>query len=285
MQPIDNIAIFADTADTVQHTPRLLESVRKSIATQSLVREGDIVPNGEENHRFDAPAEIIVSKERTFEAAQAYADGTQKVAVLNFASSVNPGGGVVGGARAQEECLCRCSTLYFCLNIEPLWEQFYLPHRANGTPLHNDDLIYTPNVTVFKTDTLSPVTMDEDAWYNVDVITCAAPNLRERPSNRHNRGDGVASVSVTDEQLAAIHEQRGRRILDVAVQHNVDVLILGAFGCGAFMNNPAVVADVWLRLARRYAYAFKTIAFAVYCPPHDDTNFREFEKQRLATAR
>lgn len=279
MPYIDNVVIFEDTVDKVQNTPRLLESLKKSRAEQTLVLESDGVPSGRDEKRFEEPCKIIVSKKRTFEAAKPYANGSQKVAVLNFASAVNPGGGVVNGARAQEECLCRCSTLYFCLDIDPFWEKFYTPHRKNGSPLHNDDLIYTPGVTVFKSDTQAPETMSENEWYDVDVITCAAPNLRERPSNRHNQGDGERKVSLTDDELCAIHEKRGRRILDVAVQKKADVLILGAFGCGAFRNNPAVVAEVFIKLAHEYEYAFKTIEFAVFCPPHDDTNFREFEKK------
>lgn len=63
----------------------------------------------------------------------------------------------------------------------------------------------------------SPILMPEDDWYNVDVITCAAPNLREKPSNMYNNGDGVKKVKVSDKELIAIHEKRLGRILDVAV--------------------------------------------------------------------
>ncbi len=87
---------------------------------------------------------------KSYEAAAAYKG--QKVCVHNFASASNPGGGVERGASAQEECLCRCSGLYFCLTAQEMWDGFYKPHRNAGDPIHNDDIIYTPNVTVFKTD-------------------------------------------------------------------------------------------------------------------------------------
>lgn len=73
--------------------------------------------------------------------------------VLNFASATNPGGGVVKGSSAQEEAICRCSTLYPNLKAERAWEKFYAPHRRARDPLHNDDCIYTPGVMVFKADT------------------------------------------------------------------------------------------------------------------------------------
>ncbi|MCR4584452.1 MAG: TIGR02452 family protein [Lachnospiraceae bacterium] len=89
------------------------------------------------------------------------------VAVHNFASASNPGGGVANGASAQEECLCRCSGLYFNLNTPVMWDGFYQPHRDAHDPIHNDDIIYTPNVTVFKSDTAMPKLMAEPDWYDV----------------------------------------------------------------------------------------------------------------------
>ena len=138
---------------------------------------------------FTDNAKVIVSTKRTFEAASGYVG--QNVAIHNFASSTNPGGGVTRGASAQEECLCRCSGLYFCLSVPEMMKGFYYPHRNAKNPINNADIIYTPDVTVFKTDTSHPKLMDEKGWYDVDVITCAAPNLRERPSNRFNQNNGV----------------------------------------------------------------------------------------------
>lgn len=80
----------------------------------------------------------------------------EKVAVLNFANSFNAGGGVVYGARAQEECLCWISTLYDSLISQEMQIKFYKTHCANGNDLATDDIIYTPNVFVFKTDTDEP---------------------------------------------------------------------------------------------------------------------------------
>ena len=226
--------------------------------------------------RFSDEAKIIVSAKRTFEAVAGYAG--QKVAVHNFASATNPGGGVTRGSSAQEECLCRCSVLYFCLSVPEMMKGFYYPHRNAKNPTNNADIIYTPDVTVFKTDTNTPRLMDEKDWYDVDVITCAAPNLRERPSNRFNQGNGDRAVKVSDRELLEIHKKRLIRILDVAVLNGDEVVILGAFGCGAFQNKPEVVARAAKEVIADYLYAFKTIEFAVYCPPRDDTNFKVFKR-------
>lgn len=276
MSRFENIAVFEDTVSVCEKSSRLIESIKTSRKTQIFIGEGDPLSDASKTPRFEKEAEIIISKKRTFEAAQDYAKLGEKVAVLNFASSTNPGGGVVNGAGAQEECLCRISTLYFTLDTDENWKRFYNPHRKARTPLHNDDILYTKNITVFKNDTTSPKLLPENEWYDVDVITCAAPNLRENPSNRYNSGDGNQRLILNNEELYSLHEKRDSRIFDAAASQNVDVLVLGAFGCGAFMNDPKVVAKVMLSLAKKYAHFFKTIEFAVYCPPYDDSNYRAF---------
>ena len=223
---------------------------------------------------YETPTKVIVSNKRTFEAAIDYQE--KKVAVLNFASASNPGGGVVNGSSAQEECLCRCSTLYCNLTEDFMWKNFYQPHRHAANPIHNDDLIYTPDVVIFKSDTPYPRLLPQNKWAKVNVITCAAPNLRERPSNAFNTGDGNQAVKISPAQLEQIHIQRGRKILATAAANKNEVIILGAFGCGAFMNNPEIVANAYTKLVEEFKNAFKVIEFAIYCSPRDDSNFRIF---------
>ena len=150
------------------------------------------------------------------------------------------------------------------------------PHRKERNPLHNDDCIYTPGVTVFKSDTDEPKPLPERAWYQVDVLTCAAPNLRPQPFNRLNPGDGDRSIKVSDEDLKILHCKRLNRILSIAAANNDQAIILGAFGCGAYMNDPEIVATAAKETISEFIYAFKTIEFAVYCRPGDDTNYRCF---------
>ena len=198
--------------------------------------------------------------------------------VLIFASAKKPGGGVRNGANAQEECLCRCSGLYFILNTQIMRKGFYEPHKRAHNPIHNDDIIYTPEVTVFKSDTASPTLLAEKDWYDVDVITCAAPNLRENPGNKYNQGDGNKRVKLSDKELLQIHEKRLKRILDVAVSKGDEVIILGAFGCGAFMNKTEIVALAAKNVVKEYLKAFKVVEFAVYCSPRDDENYKTFDR-------
>ncbi|MFQ9889183.1 MAG: poly(ADP-ribose) glycohydrolase domain-containing protein [Streptococcus sp.] len=70
---------------------------------------------------------------------------------MNFASATNPGGGVTREVRRRKNAFAD-RPLYPCLDTETMWHQFYQPHRKAGDPLYNDDLLYTPEVVVFKTD-------------------------------------------------------------------------------------------------------------------------------------
>ena len=78
--------------------------------------------------------------------------------------------------------------------------------------------------------------------------------------------------------MEQIHITRGRKILEAAVADKNEVVILGAFGCGAFMNKPEVVAGAYKQLMGEFQNAFEIIEFAVYCSPRDDSNFRIFEQ-------
>ena len=274
----ERIAVFVDTRRRYETDGALKEAIGKSIQAQSLILEGDVIDQNAADIE-QVSADIIVSRKRTFEAASEYARQGLKTAVHNFASATNPGGGVTTGAGAQEECLCRCSTLYPCLNVREMWDGFYSPHRAAHDPLHNGDIIYTPGVVVFKTDTDLPEPVPSGDWYTVDVITCAAPNLREKPSNKYNPGDGSTRVTISDDDIYKLHVKRLARIMEAACSEEVEAVVLGAFGCGAFSNPPEVAARAAHRVAEEYRSRFRVIEFAVYCRPGDDRNYRAFERE------
>ena len=94
-----------------------------------------------------------------------------------------------------------------------MWNEFYTPHRNADNPLYNDDCIFTPGVKVFKSDINFPELLPEAEWWDVDVITCAAPNLRNIPSNRMNPNAGSRKADITPEGLIALHTARITEII------------------------------------------------------------------------
>ena len=158
-----------------------------------------------------------------------------KIAVLNFASYKNPGGGFIKGSMAQEESLCHSSFLYNVLSSQKCIAEFYEPNRNNvNKSLYNSNLMYTPDV-IF------------DDKYVVDVITCAAPNK--------------GAYGKLDEVYYSALKERCFQVVDVAVINKVDILILGAFGCGVFRNNPADVAFEFKQALK--GTNFQTVCFAI----------------------
>ena len=93
-----------------------------------------------------------------------------------------------------------------------------------------------------------------------------------------NAGDGDVAVHISREELQVLHEKRMRRVLEIAWRKGNEVVILGAFGCGAFRNPPAVVAQAMKTVVQEYRKNFETIEFAVYCRTQYDTNYRVFQQ-------
>ena len=265
----NSIRVFEDTLYRINQDDSLKENTFISIKGQKLIKENDVVSYNAK--KYNTPCKIYVTTNRTMEAAADYYGS--KIAVLNFASATTPGGGVRKGSSAQEEALCRVSNLYLCLTDKKLWESFYQKNRDAKNNIHTDDIIYTPDVMVIKNDDYK--TLQESDYFRVDVITCAAPNLREVPANSFNRDEGEP-IQLSDEELYKVHYKRAIKIMEIACANNVEVLILGAFGCGAFRNNPNVVAKAYKDAVEHFRHAFKEIEFAVYCPPKDPTNYNEF---------
>ena len=266
------VAIFEDTMAWLRADPALKAAAEKAAANTILLDEDTA---GHPSALHGQPR-ITVTRERTLECAARLhrEDPARKIAVLNFASATHPGGGVVRGANAQEECLCRCTTLYPALKGAKAAPFYTLSH---GSALHTDACLYTPGVLAVKTDTDLPERLPESEFFAFDVVSCSAPNLRPQPANAMNPGD-IDPAHIADNDLLELHVRRWRQILRAAAGRD-DVLVLGAFGCGAFRNPPALVADAFQELLRRdplLAAAFKEIVFAVYCPPQDDTNYRVF---------
>lgn len=206
---------------------------------------------------------VVLSSKKALEAARAYKG--KHIAVLNFGCAIAPGGGGKKGRLTQEECLCRQTALYPSISSESCIEDFYEQHKESDN-LYNADMIYTPHVTVFKSDDDVPELLPRDEWFGADVITMAAPNVS--CLEKH-------AIQSMDNQLMDIFETRFTRVMQVAAVHDVDVLILGAFGCGEFSNDPAIVAAAAARaLDAGYRNMFDTVEFAVY--GKKKTNYRMF---------
>jgi len=196
-----------------------------------------------------AVAETVfeVTGESSLEAARRLAD--RPVAVLNFSSARNPGGGFLNGAQAQEEALCRASALYACLLEAP---EFYAYHRAHRDPFYSDRVIHSPSVPVFRDD--RGRFLDEP--YLAGFLTSAAPNagvIRRTLPERVGEVPGALAV-------------RAERVLETAVAYGYRQVVLGAWGCGVFQNDPAVVAGVFRGLLAdggRFAGVFERVVFGV----------------------
>ena len=151
------------------------------------------------------------------------------------------------------------------------------PAAADNDPLHTDACIWSPGIVICKLDTSGNPRIAPEGWATVDVISCAAPNLRERTGNLHNPETAV-SVHLTSDEQYALHLKRTKHILHIAASKRVEALILGAFGCGAFANDPWAVARAYKDALEEYGQYFKYIEFAVYCRDYETENYDAFRQ-------
>lgn len=220
---------------------QIRDSIRAAVAGTRLYLPAETIPSSPP--RSPGGPVIEVTNETSLSAAwRLGAD----VACLVFASAKNPGGGFLSGAQAQEESIARSSGLYPCQKAAG---GFYDFHRRQGDLRYSDRVIYSPGVPVFRAD--DGALLDEP--YTVSFLTAAAPNL----------GAIMASQPSAVASVPGVLAARAVRVLAVAAAHGHRKLVLGAWGCGVFRNDPAVVAAAFAAQLARAQGRFDHIVFAV----------------------
>ena len=182
----------------------------------------------------------------TVDAILKFAKEEQEAAVLNFASAKNPGGGFLNGAMAQEESLAASSCLYQTLLAH---EKYYKENRACESMMYTNHAIYSPNVVFFRDGRFQ--LLKEPVF--ASVLTLPAVNM------------GQVLLKKEDvEQAKQVMKERMKLVLAIFAKQNCKHLILGAYGCGVFRNDPLQVAKWWKELFEAFfPNQFETIVFAI----------------------
>jgi uncharacterized protein (TIGR02452 family) len=197
---------------------------------------------GHGNTKFE-----VINKTTLDAARRLAAEGETDIMCLNFASAKNAGGGFLGGAVAQEESIARASGLYPCLLQAP---EYYTFHRNQRDLLYSDHMIWSPRVPVFKYEN-GQVT---DNVLCISIITSAAVNAGVL--NRNN--------NVNEQVLEAVMRTRIEKLLALCVVKKHRTLILGAWGCGVFRNDPDMIAGLFHEaLTGKFSNCFNRVVFAV----------------------
>ena len=193
---------------------------------------------------------------------------SKPVLVLNFANPVNIGGGVYRGARAQEEDLCRRSSLLRSLE-SPHALHYYKYNRGLHTHMGSDAMIFSPEVEIFRDEHGHLMENTEI----VAVLTCAAPMISH------------SMEGMSDREYQDMFYNRIVGILKCSAYFGYRDLVLGAWGCGAFGNDAAVVSDLFYRALKELNWdgmkdkdLFNRIVFAVRSKGEESYNFKEFNR-------
>lgn len=261
------VSVFQDTQRQIWENQKLHELTSQAIMCTRVFPENFSITRVMTYNQ----TLLSVVESGTLTAAKTLAVRYPRVAVLNFANAVNPGGGVMYGAQAQEESICRCTNLYPCLMKPEVFDAFY-SYNNEKDRYYSDRLIYSEKVTVFKSDEDESKNLEQ--WFQIDVITCPAPNL-----------NGASTVDF--QKLEKTFVSRIRNILTVAEMYGVQALVLGAFGCGAFSNPPDLVAKVFreLLVEGEFQNIFREVVFAIKGQCIRDWNNLEIFKSVLNPVR
>jgi uncharacterized protein (TIGR02452 family) len=230
----------------------IADAIRAAVAGTRLYVPDEPLPAPD--HVVAEPT-VGVTNETTLAAGRRLGPGT---AALVFASARNPGGGFLTGAVAQEEDIARASALHACLAAAP---DFYAHHRAERDLRYSDRAIYSPDVPVIRDATGTLLNRP----YHLSFITAAAPNLRAILADQPEYAPTVPTVV----------RARCERVLRVAAAHAHRRLVLGAWGCGVFGNDPATVADAFAVALRRVPH-FDRVVFAVLDRTKAQATYRAF---------
>jgi uncharacterized protein (TIGR02452 family) len=240
-----------------------------------VIRPADwpsIVRRGRAAQELGGDARIEVTPETTHAAARRLVEneGATRLLVLNFASAKNAGGGFLGGSRAQEESLARSSALYATLQAS---QEYYDRNRQAGTTLYTDHAIVSPDVPVFREDDGTLL----DRPYEVTFFTMPAVNVGALREN----SEAIRQVEPT---MAG----RVEKLLAFAAAEGFEDLLLGAWGCGVFRNDPRTIARLFheaLLGPDAWASKFRRIVFAVYDLTDHGENRVPFEEMFAPAAR
>jgi uncharacterized protein (TIGR02452 family) len=232
-------------------TISILSELNHSINESKLFRPGQLAKLAAVAPAKQATPQIRVTNCTTLSAAkQLHAVyGAERIALLNFASARNPGGGFLSGSQAQEESLARASGLYASLSR---MTDYYTANRQSKSALYTDHMIYSPLVPVFRDD--ADRLLDEP-WC-VSMITAPAVNA------------GVVRSQEPDnaKRIREVMRHRIACVLALAAHHDHDALVLGAWGCGVFANDPREVAELfaeYLLGEGAYSKSFAEVVFAI----------------------
>ncbi len=193
--------------------------------------------------------EVMYMNTDTVSALFSGETGQDKTAVLNFASYKNPGGMFMNGSSAQEEMLCHESFLYNVLAAQKGYYAWNNGHKNRA--LYMNRALYSPGILFLRNG--------EERY--ADVITCAAPNL--------SAGRRYMGVSLPENE--AVLRERIRFVRDIAEENEVRTLILGAYGCGVFGQDPQTVAKIF-----KEEFAATSVWKLIYAVPGKDRNAQVF---------
>lgn len=285
MSYMDNITMLQETLQIMKNGSYIVngKTVRLKLSVQEMEEVQVLLPEdvreienrtdfqktfviGRCGHGCENADSFTVARSQYENYSYTFGKEDNPVLVLNLANPVNPGGGVRNGARAQEEDLCRKSSLLLSLESKKA-ARYYEYNTSLHSYLGSDAMIFTPKVEIIRDETGKLL----DETVVVAVLTCAAPMIKY----------GKEGLSESAYQDMVYNRIVG--MLKCAAYFGYKHLVLGAWGCGAFGNDARVISDLFYKALKELKFNgmgekdfFRRIDFAVLDNTPEQYNYKEF---------
>lgn len=261
---------FPKPSDNSGRSIDIKEDMERSLEASFLITPAqgqELLKQYEERERIPCTPEEVRRKTTLENLATVAAvrrlkeEGKSSIGVLNFASAKNPGGGFLNGAMAQEESLAASGTLYRALTRH---EEYYRANRAQSSMMYTDYGIYAPDVIFFRDETFRLV----ETPVKASVLTLPAVNMGQ-----------VIMKGEDSSEAEAVMKRRMKLALCLFARQGPKHLVLGAYGCGVFRNDPYKVARWWQELLLEgLGHSFDTVFYAVLDRSRNQQCIRAFQE-------
>ena len=252
--------IFKQTVEIVQKGYYFVDGEKISISNDNVAEETIFYHkpeklNGKNNN---IKTRFSVIEADTIETGELLKKAGYNVCVLNMANRQNPGGGVLGGAGAQEENIFRRTNIFMSMyQFREYADQYGIKRSDESYPLNrNTGGVYSKDITVFRGSESNGYCLLKNP-FKLSFVSVPAINRPDLVPDGNKYKLNPRFVEPTKEKI--------RTILRISGKAGHDALVLSALGCGAFRNPPEHVARLFKEvfMEPEFKNRFKIVVFAI----------------------
>lgn len=257
------ISLFEETIQFCEREQKLIDAIQNT-RHHTVVYKNPLSEISKPEKRWIRPCKIDISDRFALEVVQKSYEvfRDSKIGLVNIISGVKYSGGIMREIDKQEEYLSCCTTLYPCLNVPPIREEYISDYSRKQASVYTDIYIYTPDIIQIKANKDESEIMEQKDWLAFDVISCVGTDFKER----------IEKVNVSQEngyignnyKIEEYWESRFLDVLQIAACNKIDILILDILGLNACSVSIQTAKEVLKKALKQFEYCFRTVILPAF---------------------